>query len=1343
MSMAKPAGCQPQQFQQQQHHHHHHQQQQQQLPPQHQQQQFQQNLINDDQAILQRRWNANTSVVALLQGICSGAIPLDSLHQTLGPLRKNGLKSSCTCVLHLGLLQEFATLTKELNQAREHLLEREEEIQELKAERNNTRLLLEHLECLVSRHERSLRMTVVKRQAASQSVVSSEVEVLKALKSLFEHHKALDEKVRERLRVALERNSTLEEELANTKEELQQYKLGNVPSGGETENKPKENGTQEANENNKVAQQPVPNGSIELENEKTVSQEQQQQPVQQQQQSQPPQQDVQQVIIDKQNAEVRVWERKVGELTGRLSELEDNLSKSQRELSRVQDTNSKLQRDLRENVAQKEDQEERIATLEKRYLNAQRESTSLHDLNEKLEQELQHKEAQIKLQEDKIRALQEKLELCEQKLAQFAKLPEMEEELRARMAALSQVRQDQAQERHGTAEDRIQRLEAQVDEKNAELVRLNQRLKMNEEHNTRLSSTVDKLLSESNERLQVHLKERMHALEEKNALTQELEKTRKIMEEQQCEKAEIVKELSKARLEIDNVKRQMLQQEIAFNIQQTDALTRSLSPSAGDPAFVHPTSHGTYDSHSLSRRALKSRLPLQDDVKVFLTKDDNEDASGVQTGAFASENRLTWENSLALAPECLKTSPGCLRVQDGEFVSGNRLTWDGLAAMDPRCLEEWEKLESGHVLSNVQQGYECSDMDADDNDSLFSGAEILSPSGHTDAQALALMLQEQLDAINNEIRLIQEEKQSTEARAEELESRVGSLEHMNLVARGSGRPGLDPRASPPLSGRSTPKSPHKDYLHKYHTAPASMSPGHLHQYAATLVSPSQLSESLPASQLQLAQLSSDLSDELQSLGGGGPPGGVPQSNEASGAASPLTARSLRLERVAQALAHSQEELRRKTGMNSLPSVSSYGQAALSSQDSLHKHAASLVSSGSTIGLQHSTSMGGGPITQTSSAAAMMAMGQHGMSMGQQVQYGSQSAAAVAAAQQHKKKGIKSSLGRFFSKKEKVKGKEAVGAGPGQEIVTMSSSMGEADFTGDSSTLGSMGQRSDLDRRKNKNCVRQGLLAEAMKAGTPFALWNGPTIVAWLELWVGMPAWYVAACRANVKSGAIMSALSDTEIQREIGISNPLHRLKLRLAIQEMVSLTSPSAPKTSRVTLAFGDMNHEWLGNMWLPSLGLPQYRTTFMESLVDARMLDYLTKKDLRGQLKMVDGFHRTSLQFGIACLKRVNYDRKDLEKRRRASDNEISDVLVWSNERVMRWVSSIGLKEYAGNLTESGVHGALIALDESFDHKSMALALQIPTHNTQARETLEVEFNNLLYMATDRRADPEMAKS
>ncbi|XP_050191049.1 liprin-alpha-1 isoform X6 [Myiozetetes cayanensis] len=1110
----------------------------------------------------------------------------ETLALTQGKLHEVGHeRDSLQRQLNTALPQEFAALTKELNVCREQLLEREEEIAELKAERNNTRLLLEHLECLVSRHERSLRMTVVKRQAQSPAGVSSEVEVLKALKSLFEHHKALDEKVRERLRVALERCSLLEEELGTTHKELmilkeQSNQKKTLPDGmldinHEQENIPTTNGKRSSD--GSLCHDENLAKVIELQD-----------------------------IIDKQNKEQTQMKEHLTALASRVTELEEDLDTARKDLIKSEEMNTKLQRDIREAMAQKEDMEERITTLEKRYLAAQREATSVHDLNDKLENEIATKDSMHRQSEDKNRQLQERLELAEQKLQQTLRkaetLPEVEAELAQRVAALTKsdllspgssaakdakvleltTKLRKAEERHGNTEERLRQMEAQLEEKNQELQRARQREKMNEEHNKRLSETVDKLLSESNERLQLHLKERMAALEDKNSLLREIENAKKQIEELQHEKDQLAISVDALRAENDQVRLRAT----SLHHSRPDFRFPVTSSSVGD---THTDSFGT---SSVLRRPQKGRLAALRD-----------EPSKVQT----------------------------LNEQD------------------------WERAQQASVLANVAQAFE-SDVDVsdveDDRETIFSSVDLLSPSGQADAQTLAIMLQEQLDAINKEIRLIQEEKENTEQRAEEIESRVGSG---SLDAHGRFRSvssippsyasGSLAGSSPPGSGRSTPRRiPH--------------SPAREVDRLGIMTLPSDLRKhrrKSPASREEVRDDKTTIKCETSP---------------------PSSPRSLRLDRVQKGALHtvSHEDIRdirnstgSQDGQTSNPSSSN------SSQDSLHKAP--------------------------------------------------------------KKKGIKSSIGRLFGKKEKGRPGQTSKEGLGQ------GGMGEADGSSqDALGLSKLGGQAEKNRKMQK---KHELLEEARRQGLPFAQWDGPTVVVWLELWVGMPAWYVAACRANVKSGAIMSALSDTEIQREIGISNPLHRLKLRLAIQEIMSLTSPSAPPTSRTTLAYGDMNHEWIGNEWLPSLGLPQYRSYFMECLVDARMLDHLTKKDLRGQLKMVDSFHRNSFQCGIMCLRRLNYDRKELERKREESQNEIKDVLVWSNERMIHWVVSIGLKEYANNLIESGVHGALVALDESFDYIALALLLQIPTQNTQARAVLEREFNNLLAMGTDRRLDEDDDKS
>ena len=62
--------------------------------------------------------------------------------------------------------------------------------------------------------------------------------------------------------------------------------------------------------------------------------------------------------------------------------------------------------------------------------------------------------------------------------------------------------------------------------------------------------TLSLWFSESNERLQTHLKERMHSLEEKNQLSNELERTKKKLEETDQNKARLSREMASLQAEL-------------------------------------------------------------------------------------------------------------------------------------------------------------------------------------------------------------------------------------------------------------------------------------------------------------------------------------------------------------------------------------------------------------------------------------------------------------------------------------------------------------------------------------------------------------------------------------------------------------------------------------------------------------------------------------------------------------------------------------------------------------------------------------------------------------------------
>ncbi|XP_070634435.1 liprin-alpha-1-like [Bos indicus] len=139
------------------------------------------------------------------------------------------------------------------------------------------------------------------------------------------------------------------------------------------------------------------------------------------------------------------------------------------------------------------------------------------------------------------------------------------------------------------------------------------------------------------------------------------------------------------------------------------------------------------------------------------------DRRGHSQGAFRD---LQWALQGALEEESAG-SPSALNVADE--------TWSSCAQVQTPKEQDCERTQQASMLVDVAQAFESDEGVSDDEGdrvTLFSSATQLSPSRQADAKTLTMMMQEQLDVINEEIRLIEEEE-NTEQWAEDTESREG------------------------------------------------------------------------------------------------------------------------------------------------------------------------------------------------------------------------------------------------------------------------------------------------------------------------------------------------------------------------------------------------------------------------------------------------------------------------------------------------------------------------------------------------------------------------------------------
>ncbi|CAH8494113.1 unnamed protein product [Schistosoma turkestanicum] len=305
----------------------------------------------------------------------------------------------------------------------------------------------------------------------------------------------------------------------------------------------------------------------------------------------------------------------------------------------------------------------------------------------------------------------------------------------------------------------------------------------------------------------------------------------------------------------------------------------------------------------------------------------------------------------------------------------------------------------------------------------------------------------------------------------------------------------------------------------------------------------------------------------------------------------------------------------------------------------------------------------------------------------------------------------------------------------------------------------------------------------------FLSWDKNMISAWLYK-IGL-GYTVSHTRRWLTSGQDLVNESKKSLAQLMDIRNPLHLKKLLIHIRLCMKDHCPNNNNHYNYGYLCRNIeppeNFDIPG--WLVDLGLSSYIPQFDNCIIDPYVLDQLTMDDL-SVLKMSNELHVLSLRWGIQMLRHINFDRTRLcrshmeqceanisrkgstinspiQSQNHTQDNmkpidrynrnhmdnstlnsinslksesmnsEIKSIYstylpiqicYWTQQRVMNWLESIELPEYASKLCGSGVHGALMILEDRFTPDLLADILQISPVKSLVRRHLTNKFIELV---------------